>query len=432
MILEIQPSQAFRLEATKIASDKSISHRSVIFSLLSNQTSKIKNYLQGEDTLNTLEIAKNLGLQVKTEGDTLLLTPPQEILEPKGILECGNAGTAIRLYVGLLSAQKGLFVLSGDCYLNERPMKRVTEPLKNIGAEIYGRDEGNLAPLVIRGKGGLSPFCYESKIASAQIKSAMILNALFAKGKCEYFEPELSRNHTEKMLGGMGAEIECFTKEDKEGIKVSPLKEKLKPLEIEIPADPSSAFFFAVALAICPNSRGILRNVLLNPTRIEAFKILEKMGVKIIYYETSKIYETIGDIEIIAPNKLQGVKVCEKISWLIDEIPALAIAMACAKTPSQVRNAKELRVKETDRIKAVVDNLRLCGIEAREFDDGFEILGGTFKKAKLSSYGDHRIAMSFAIAGLKSGMIITEAQYINISFPNFLDILGQITTYSTQ
>ncbi|MCH5323504.1 MAG: 3-phosphoshikimate 1-carboxyvinyltransferase, partial [Helicobacter sp.] len=290
----------------------------------------------------------------------------------------------------------------------------------------------NLAPLVIRGKGGLSPFCYESKIASAQIKSAMILNALFAKGECEYFEPELSRNHTEKMLGGMGAEIECFTKEDKEGIKVSPLKEKLKPLEIEIPADPSSAFFFAVALAICPNSRGILRNVLLNPTRIEAFKILEKMGVKIIYYETSKIYETIGDIEIIAPNELQGVKVCEKISWLIDEIPALAIAMACAKTPSQVRNAKELRVKETDRIKAVVDNLRLCGIEAREFDDGFEILGGTFKKAKLSSYGDHRIAMSFAIAGLKSGMIITEAQYINISFPNFLDILGQITTYSTQ
>ncbi|MCH5323246.1 MAG: 3-phosphoshikimate 1-carboxyvinyltransferase, partial [Helicobacter sp.] len=148
MILEIQPAQAFRLEATKIASDKSISHRSVIFSLLSNQTSKIKNYLQGEDTLNTLEIAKNLGLQVKTEGDTLLLTPSQEILEPKGILECGNAGTAIRLYVGLLSAQKGLFVLSGDCYLNERPMKRVTEPLKNIGAEIYGRDEGNLAPLV--------------------------------------------------------------------------------------------------------------------------------------------------------------------------------------------------------------------------------------------------------------------------------------------
>ena len=428
MILEVFPQKSFNIEIDKIATDKSISHRCAIFSLLSDEESCVKNYLLGEDTLNSLEIAKQLGLKVRSEGDCLILSPPKQILEPNGILDCGNAGTAIRLYVGLLSAQKGMFILSGDSYLNNRPMKRVVEPLRNIGAKIYGREEGNLAPLVVLGNENLESFVFESKIASAQVKSAMILSALFAKDKSLYCEPELSRDHSEKMLCGMGANIESKQIDGKNHIAIMPLKKKLKPLEIEIPADPSSAFFFALALAICPNSKGILKNVLLNKTRIEAFKILEKMGVKINYIEKSKKYESIGDIEIFAPESLKAVDLSENISWLIDEIPALAIAFACAKGESCVRNAKELRVKESDRIKVVVENLRLCGIEARELEDGFVIKGGRFKKASVKSYGDHRIAMSFAIAGLKSGIKIEDAEYINISFPNFLEILSEITT----
>ncbi len=428
MNLKVCSAQSFELEIKEIAADKSISHRCAIFSLLSDKPSCIRNYLKGEDTLDTLRIAKKLGLEVQEERGEMILIPPPSIQEPSSILECGNAGTAIRLYLGLLSAQKGLFVLSGDCYLNKRPMKRVVSPLRDIGASILGRQEGNLAPLVVVGKGDLQAFDYTSPIPSAQVKSALILSGLFANGNCVYREPELSRDHTERMLKGMGAEIE--SKASKQGgveIFLSPLKGKLKPLVMEIPADPSSAFFFALAAAILPRSHLVLKNILLNKTRIEAFRILEKMGVRISYKETSSIYESIGDIEIVSPQSLRSVEVSEKIAWLIDEIPALAIAMACAKGVSWVRNAKELRVKETDRIKAVVENLKLCGIKARELDDGFEIEGGEIKSAEVSSYGDHRIAMSFAIAGLKAGMKILEAEYINISFPNFLEILSRIT-----
>ncbi|MDE5602787.1 MAG: 3-phosphoshikimate 1-carboxyvinyltransferase [Helicobacter sp.] len=428
MRIKVSPSVRFTIDISKIAPDKSISHRSVIFSLLSNKPSFVKNYLQGEDTLHTLEIAKKLGLVVKAEKDGLVFIPPDSLKEPSEILDCGNAGTAIRLYLGLLSVREGMFILSGDCYLNARPMKRIVEPLRQIGATIFGRDEGNLAPLVVMGKSRLSAFDYVSKIASAQVKSALILSGLYSDGECKYTESQLSRDHTERMLIGMGARLESkFHTNGALELKIFPQEKPLNPLEIDIPADPSSAFFFALAIAITPDSRGILRNVLLNPTRIEAFKVLEKMGVHITYKEYSSTYESIGDIEIISPHCLKAVEVYERITWLIDEIPALAIAMACAKGVSRVSNAKELRVKETDRITAVVKNLKICGIEAKELEDGFEICGGDFKMCEVPSYGDHRIAMSFAIAGLRSGIVIAQAEYINISFPNFLEILNVIT-----
>ncbi|MCI5968385.1 3-phosphoshikimate 1-carboxyvinyltransferase [Helicobacter sp.] len=428
MQLEVSKTQGFKLDTDKIASDKSLSHRCAMFAFLSDKPSFVRNYLEGEDTLDTLEIAKKLGLKVEKHGGGLLLTPPKHIQEPNTILYCGNAGTAMRLYLGLLSAQSGIFILSGDVYLNKRPMKRVVEPLRSIGAEILGRSEGEFAPLVIKGNPKLESFFYTSKIPSAQVKSAMLLSALFAKGESVYREPELSRDHSEKMLRGMGAEIE--SKVEANGaveIRIQPLRNRLNPLNLEIPADPSSAFFFAVAVAITPNASGILRNVLLNKTRIEAFRVLEKMGVGIVYKEVSKTYESIGEIIINAPKTLQAVELNEKIAWLIDEIPALAIAMACAKGESVVRNAKELRVKETDRIKAVVENLRLCGIQAQELDDGFCVVGGELKRACVESFGDHRIAMSFAIAGLRSGMEIKNAECINVSFPNFLEILDTMT-----
>ena len=423
MKLQVYKCDKFSLVCNNIASDKSISHRVAIFSLLSNKPSYVRNYLQGDDTLHTLKIAQMLGLSVAECDNALIFTPQETIQEPLDVLDCGNAGTAIRLYMGLLSSQKGMFVLSGDKYLNKRPMKRVISPLKSIGAKIYGREDNSYAPIVIHG-GYLESFNYASEISSAQVKSAMILAALFAKDSCIYSENELSRDHTEKMLVGMGAEIETI---DKNTIKINPLKEKLKPIEIEIPSDPSSAFFFAVAVSIIPNSNCILKNVLLNKTRIEAFKILEKMGVIINYKETSNIYDSIGDIEIVSPKKLFAVDIKDNISWLIDELPALAIALSCANGISSVRNAKELRVKESDRISAISKNLKQCGIEVEELEDGFIITGGIPKCAKVDSFGDHRIAMSFAILGLQCGIEIEDSSCISVSFPNFVEILKQIT-----
>lgn len=357
----------------------------------------------------------------KEEGE-FIITPPVTLREPPCILDCGNSGTAIRLLMGFLSSKDGFFVLHGDKYLAQRPMKRVANPLRQIGAKIDGRLNGELAPISIRGE-KLKSFDYESPIASAQVKSALILAGLSSDGICSVSEPELSRDHTENMLKGMGVSIIT------EGTKVvfEPVSKKLKPLDITVPNDPSSGFFFAVAAAITPNARVVLHNMLLNKTRIEAYKILQKMGVKIDFIEKDSKYESVGDIIVKAPENLVATDVSENIAWLIDELPALSIAFACANGMSKVSNAKELRVKESDRISSVVQNLKLCGIQVKEYEDGYEITGGNLQKALINSYGDHRIAMSFAIAGLKAGMKIEDTACIDTSFPNFVELLSQIT-----
>lgn len=415
-------SKPFDIVIDNIASDKSISHRCAMFSIFSDKTSYIKNFLTAEDTLNSLSIVEQLGASVKRDGSNVEITPNKEFKEASDVLDCGNAGTGMRLFCGLLSSINGAFVLTGDKYLRERPMKRVTDPLKSIGAKIDGRENGNKAPLFIRGE-TLKSFTYESPIDSAQVKSAMILAALRANGISKYKENELTRDHTERMLNGMGAKINT----DKDGyINIHPLKGALKPLNITVPTDPSSAFFFAVAAAITPNSKVTLKNLTLNPTRIEAYKVLEKMGAKIDFIEKENVYEPIGDI-VVSHNELNAVNVSENISWLIDELPALSIAMSLANGTSKVSNAKELRVKESDRISAVVDNLKLCGVKYNEFDDGYEIIGGKIKSATINSHGDHRIAMSFSIAGLISGMNIEDTDCILTSFPNFKEILDSLS-----
>jgi 3-phosphoshikimate 1-carboxyvinyltransferase len=423
-ILEIEKiEEAFDITIEDIAPDKSISHRCAMFSLLSDRPSIVKNFLRGEDTLNSLNIAAQLGAVVEDDQtqNRITITPPQTLQEPDDVLDCGNAGTGMRLYAGLLSGIDGSFVLSGDKYLRKRPMNRVAKPLRSIGAKIDGRDNGNLAPLCIRG-GRLKSFRYESPIDSAQVKSALILAGLQSEEVSYYKESLLSRDHTERMLRGMGADIR--TNEDG-WIEITPLKEPLKPLDITVPADPSSAFFFAVAAAILPSSSVTIKNVTLNPTRIEAYHILKQMGADVDFIEKENIYEPIGDIKVCC-NTLHAVTVDKNIAWLIDELPALSIAFACAKGTSKVRNAHELRVKESDRIKSVVDNLNLCGIETKEYEDGYEVIGGTLRSANINSFGDHRIAMSFAIAGLKCDMSITDTECINTSFPNFVDILSRI------
>lgn len=417
-------NSSFTLKCSDIASDKSISHRCAMFALLSDKPSKIRNFLLGEDTLASLSIAQQLGATVTREGANVEIIPPKTLCEPSNILDCGNAGTGMRLYAGLLSGIEGSFILTGDKYLRSRPMNRVAIPLRNIGAKIDGREEGNLAPLAIRG-GNLKSFKYESPIDSAQVKSALILAGLQADDNSYYKETLLSRDHTERMLSGMGASVSL---QEDAWIKIEPLKKPLNPLNITVPADPSSGFFFAVAAAITPNAKSIIENVTLNPTRIEAYKVLEQMGAKITYIEKENIYEPIGDIEIVYNGQLKAITVKENIAWLIDELPALCIAMATANGTSVVKNAKELRVKESDRISSMLTGLNACKIKTVEHEDGYEIIGSTVQSARINSHGDHRIAMSFAIAGLLSKISIEDVACIETSFPNFFDILNQITT----
>ncbi|WP_131141254.1 3-phosphoshikimate 1-carboxyvinyltransferase [Helicobacter pylori] len=413
------------------ASDKSLSHRAVIFSLLAQKPCFVRNFLMGEDCLSSLEIAQNLGAKVEnTAKNSFKITPPTAIKEPNKILNCNNSGTSMRLYSGLLSAQKGLFVLSGDNSLNARPMKRIIEPLKAFGAKILGREDNHFAPLVILGS-PLKACHYESPIASAQVKSTFILSALQAQSVSVYKESELSRNHTEIMLKSLGAKIH-----NQDGVlKISPLEKPLEAFDFTIANDPSSAFFFALACAITPKSRLLLKNVLLNPTRIEAFEALKKMGASIEYVIKSKDLEMIGDIYIEhAP--LKAIAINQNIASLIDEIPALSIAMLFAKGKSMIKNAKDLRSKESDRIKAVVSNFKALGIECEEFEDGFYIEGledisqlkQRFSQKRpplIKSFNDHRIAMSFAVLSLALPLEIDNLECANISFPQFKRLLNQ-------
>ncbi len=412
------------------ASDKSLSHRAVIFSLLAQKPCVVRNFLMGEDCLSSLEIAQHLGAKVEnTAKNSFKITPPTTLKEPNKILNCNNSGTTMRLYSGLLSAQKGLFVLSGDNSLNSRPMKRIIEPLKAFGTKILGREDNHFAPLVISGS-PLKACNYESPIASAQVKSAFILSALQAQGTSAYKESELSRNHTEIMLKSLGANIQ-----NQNGVlTISPLEKPLESFDFTIANDPSSAFFFAIACAITPKSRLLLKNVLLNPTRIEAFEALKKMGAFIEYAIQSKDLEIIGDIYIEhAP--LKAISIDQNIASLIDEIPALSIAMLFAKGKSMIKNAKDLRSKESDRIKAVVSNFKALGIECEEFEDGFCIEGlegidglkQRFSQKKpplIKSFNDHRIAMSFAILTLALPLEIDNLECTNISFPQFKHLLN--------
>ncbi len=384
----------------------------------------------GEDCLSSLEIAQNLGAKVENIAkNSFKITPPTAIKEPNKILNCNNSGTSMRLYSGLLSAQKGLFVLSGDNSLNSRPMKRIIDPLKAFGAKILGREDNHFAPLVIVGS-PLKACDYESPIASAQVKSAFILSALQAQGISTYKESELSRNHTEIMLKSLGANIH-----NQDGVlTISPLEKPLEAFDFKIANDPSSTFFFALACAITPKSRLLLKNVLLNPTRIEAFEVLKKMGASIEYAIKSKDLEIIGDIYIEhAP--LKAINIDQNIASLIDEIPALSIAMLFAKGKSMVKNAKDLRAKESDRIKAVVSNFKALGIECEEFEDGFYVEGledinplkqrfSRIKPPIIKSFNDHRIAMSFAVLTLALPLEIDNLECTNISFPQFKRLLN--------
>ena len=378
-----------------IPSDKSISHRAAIFSLLCDKPLRIKNFSKGEDCHSSLRIITQLGAKVEFLSEQeLIITPPKEIQPPKEVLYCGNSGTTMRLISGLLAGQNFGSVLTGDTSLSKRPMKRIITPLSKMGGKIESNDFK--APLKIFGQ-KLAGITYNSPLASAQVKSCILLAGLFANGETTVTEPYLSRNHSELMLKYLGADI--TVQEPVVTIKPS----KLTAKDIEIAGDISSAAFFLVAGSIIPNSKITIKNVGLNPTRTGIIEVLEKMGAN-LKIENEKIIsgEKVGDITVATSN-LEGILIeGEIIPKLIDEIPVIAVLATQAQGQTIIKNAQDLRNKESDRIKVVVDGLKSIGADIEETPDGMIINGKTplTGGTEIESYHDHRIAMSFYVAGL--------------------------------
>lgn len=405
--------------------DKSISHRAAIFAGIANGKSRIKNYLRAADTLSTLNVLRALGVQIK-EGKELVIEGNglHGLKEPGDVLDCGNSGTTMRLFSGLLSGNDFFSVLTGDNSLKSRPMKRVILPLSKMGARISARDDDRYPPIAIRG-GGLKGIRYEMPVASAQVKSALILAGLYARGETRITERAPSRDHTEIMLSSMGAHI----KTNKNVISVQPAK-KLNPFDISVPGDFSSAAFFIVAGLTVPGSEVLIKNTGLNHTRTGLLNVLSRMGAKIEILNRREISgEPVADL-LIKSQPLNATQIGpEEIPLLIDEVPIIAIAAANASGITKIKGAGELRVKESDRLAAIAQGLKRMGIRVEEYKDGLAIEGGEMKGNRVDSFGDHRIAMAFSVAALvaKGKTIIEDPDAVNISFPGFYGILKKLS-----
>ena len=406
--------------------DKSISHRAVIFASLAKGESRIKNFLWAKDPISSLNAMKSLGVKIQVNDIKEIIVQGeglQSLKEPEDVIDCGNSGTTIRLLSGILAGQPFLSILSGDESLRQRPMKRIIEPLRQMGVEICSRAENRFPPIVIRG-GNLKGISYEMPIASAQVKSAILLAGLLAKGDTTVKEPHKSRDHTEKMLKSMGVELYITNNT----IKISQPSQELKAFDIAIPNDFSSAAFFIGGACLVPDSEVIIKNVCLNETRTGFLEVLRSMGAKIeIFNLKEQAGEPVGDILVKKSSGLKGVTVQgEIIPRLIDEFPILCIIATQAEGLTVIRDAKDLRAKESDRIKAMVTELSKMEVPIKELEDGVEIKGPCkLKGTEVYSYKDHRIAMALSIAGLISEgkTTIIDADCVDISFPEFYDLL---------
>ncbi len=422
----IDPVKALRGDI-EVSADKSISHRTAMFAALARGESRINNYLLAEDTLSTCRCMGQLGVEIVQDKNNLIINSPgiEELMEPAAVLGCGNSGTTMRLMAGLLAGRPFYSVLCGDESLNNRPMRRIVEPLTSMGARIWGRENNSKPPLSIQGS-KLQGGKFDMSVASAQVKSALLLAGLQANNPVVITEPHRSRDHSERMLQAMGAKLSIEGNQ----IKLMPGK-TLSVCDWSVPGDISSAAYFLVAATIVPNSELRIRQVGINPTRTGILQALIKMGAR-IKIENSTIIagEPVADL-IIGSAQLTGITVNkEMIPEMIDEIPVLAVAMAMAHGESIVRGADELRVKETDRIQAISTELRKMGVDITELEDGFVVHGNPegLKSARVFSYGDHRIAMSLAVAALVADETteILSSEAVNISFPEFWNIMESI------
>jgi len=400
--------------------DKSISHRSLILNSIAEGTARVTNFLTAADCLSTLSCLRALGIEIEREGNTVIVhgRGPDGFREPAGILDAGNSGTTIRLLSGLLASRPFRCVITGDASLRSRPMGRVIEPLSRMGATIHGHEGSQRAPLTIEG-GKLRGIHYRLPVASAQVKSAILIAGLFAEGKTVIEEPARSRDHTERMLRAMGAEV----KSEGTVITLTPRPSPLRPLSLRVPADISSAAFWMVAGALHPDARIRLRGVNINPTRSGVIDILQSMDARLIMdSQHMEGDEPTADIEIRSSRLRATVIGGEMIPRLIDEIPVLAVAAAVAEGTTEIRDAGELRVKESDRIAATAAELSRLGARIEERPDGMIIHGvPSLKGNRCDSHDDHRLAMALAVAGLiaEGETIITRAEAVDIPYPDF-------------
>lgn len=424
-----------------VPGDKSISHRAIILSAISNGTCVITNFLEGEDCRSTAKAMAQLGVKIEfPEPGTVVVEGCRgEFTAPAGDLDCGNSGTTMRLMAGLLSARPFRSRMTGDPSLSKRPMRRVIDPLTQMGGRLTAEGAKQCPPLVIEG-GPLNGIEYRLPVASAQVKSAVILAGLSANGRTTVIENVRSRDHTERMLDYYLVPLK--RKEIWEGgpsIATRRLKEIHVSVEgglipesrdFRVPGDISSAAFWLVAAAAQPASRLLVKNVGLNPTRTGIIDVLVRMGARIReVVETADQGEPSGTIDIKGGHLQATVIEGDEIPNVIDEIPAIAVAAALAEGTTIIRDAAELRVKETDRIAAVASNLRAFGVDVEEFPDGMAITGGKpLKGARVPSYGDHRIAMAFAIAGLFATRetVIEDIACVQTSYPTFAETLRKV------
>lgn len=438
-ILKVRRAPRIETELS-VPGDKSISHRAVLLSAISNGRCTITNFLEGEDCRSTAKAMGQLGVVIEMpEPGTVIVEGNRGVFTaPSGDIDCGNSGTTMRLMAGLLSPQKFPCRMTGDPSLSKRPMRRVIDPLQEMGARLHAEGEKQCPPLVVEG-GPLEGITYRLPVASAQVKSAVLLAGLFANGRTTVIETTRSRDHTERMFEYYL--IKLHREDVWEGS--SPVGRKLKETRItveggqvpesrdfHVPGDISSAAFWLVAAAAQPGSRLLVKDVGLNPTRTGIIDVLIRMGARIReVVETSAHGEPSGTIDIKG-SRLHGTEIRgAEIPNVIDEIPIIAVAAALAEGRTVIRDASELRVKETDRIAAVAENLRAMGVEVEEFPDGMAITGGKpLKGAKMNSFGDHRIAMAFAIAGLfASGeTVIEDTACVQTSYPGFAETLKKI------
>jgi 3-phosphoshikimate 1-carboxyvinyltransferase len=409
----------------EVPGDKSISHRAVMLASLANGPCVIRGFLPSEDCLCTVGAMRSLGVEIETpEPATLVVHGRKRVFDPpKGDIDCGNSGTTMRLLAGILAGQPFRSRLIGDASLSNRPMKRVIEPLTQMGAKVVAEGVDGRPPLVIDG-GPLKAIHYFSPVASAQVKSAVLLAGLFAKGKTSVTEPVQSRDHTERMM-------EYFLVRPQRADLTVSIHGDLVPesRDFLVPGDISSAAFWMVAAAAQPRAHLQIRNVGLNQTRTGVLAVLIRMGAKVREHVQSQEGEPLGAVEIEG-SRLHGTTIAGKeIPNVIDELPILAVAAALAQGETVISDARELRVKETDRLAAIATNLRAMGGQVIEKEDGLTIMGGEpLHGARLQSFGDHRIAMAFAIAGLyaEGETVITGTECVETSYPGFYHTLEQV------
>ena len=413
--------------------DKSISHRAALLNSIAQGTAHVSNFCVGDDRVSMLGCLRDLGVEINQHSSCPISQSDEcfEVIgrgldsleEPEGVLDSGNSGTTMRLVSGLLAAQSFFSVISGDSSLNKRPMKRIVQPLREMGATVMGRHNDSLAPLVIHG-GDLNGIEYTLPVASAQLKSCLLIAGIHAKGETTIHQPAASRDHTERMMGAMGADLRV------KGLDINVRKSELSPMNVRVPGDTSGAAFWMVAGCCHPNASIKIKGLGLNPTRKGVLDVLDSMGANIkLENEREDAGEPYADV-LVESSRLEATEIGgEIIPRVIDELPILALAACFAEGTTVIRDARELRVKESDRIRATVQGLSRLGASIEELPDGMVIHGGnTLAGAECESYGDHRIAMTLGVAGLmaRGETTVIGSEAADVSYPNFWNTLAEL------